>query len=79
LAVYSEPSAAAVQEMVTSADGYRGAGITTTTTGDGTLWGEPILVVSQKAKLIEVTNQYSVFDQAGRQKVHDRGRAPRRR
>ena len=65
---FGDPDAGRIQEMVTSDDGFRGAGITTpTATGDGTLWGEPILVVSQKAKLIEVTNQYSVFDQGGRQ------------
>jgi uncharacterized protein YxjI len=34
--------------------------------GGGTLFTEPILVVNQKAKLIELTNEYSVFDQHGR-------------
>ncbi|HVM41435.1 MAG TPA: phospholipid scramblase-related protein [Acidimicrobiia bacterium] len=33
--------------------------------GDGTLFGEPVLVVNQKAKFIEVTNEYTVFDQYG--------------
>lgn len=33
--------------------------------GGGSLFTEPVLVVSQKAKLIEVTNEYSVFDQHG--------------
>src|SRR2546422_6049155 len=33
--------------------------------GGGTLFTEPILVVNQKPKLIEVTNQYQVFDQYG--------------
>lgn len=33
--------------------------------GDGTLFGEPILVVNQKTKIIELTNEYSVFDAAG--------------
>jgi uncharacterized protein YxjI len=36
-------------------------------TGGGTLFTEPVLVVNQKAKLIEVTNQYAVYDQEGRQ------------
>lgn len=36
-------------------------------TGGGSLFTEPVLVVNQKAKLIEVSNQYSVFDQTGRQ------------
>ncbi|MEV0278005.1 phospholipid scramblase-related protein [Streptomyces sp. NPDC050610] len=34
--------------------------------GGGTLFTEPVLVVNQKAKLIEVTNEYGVFDQHGR-------------
>jgi uncharacterized protein YxjI len=35
--------------------------------GDGHLLNEPVLVVSQKAKLIEVNNEYGVFDGDGRQ------------
>ncbi len=35
--------------------------------GGGTIFTEPVLVVNQKAKLIEVTNQYAVYDQGGRQ------------
>ncbi len=35
--------------------------------GGGTIFTEPILVVNQKAKLIELNNQYSVFDQHGQQ------------
>ncbi|MCX6534131.1 MAG: phospholipid scramblase-related protein [Actinobacteria bacterium] len=35
--------------------------------GGGTLFTEPILVVNQKVKLIELNNQYSVFDSSGRQ------------
>ncbi|MER7397982.1 phospholipid scramblase-related protein [Streptomyces sp. NPDC000151] len=31
----------------------------------GSLFSEPVLVVNQKAKLIEMTNEYSVFDQNG--------------
>ncbi|MGE0877827.1 MAG: phospholipid scramblase-related protein [Acidimicrobiia bacterium] len=45
----------------------RGAGIANSTSGGGTLFDEPILVVNQKAKLIEVTNQYAVYNQAGMQ------------
>jgi uncharacterized protein YxjI len=33
--------------------------------GGGHLLNEPILVVNQKAKLIELTNEYDVFDQHG--------------
>ncbi|MGI8709988.1 MAG: LURP-one-related/scramblase family protein, partial [Acidimicrobiales bacterium] len=35
--------------------------------GGGTIFTEPVLVVSQKAKLIEVTNEYAVADQHGNQ------------
>ena len=35
--------------------------------GGGTLFTEPILVVNQKLKLIELNNQYSVFDSSGQQ------------
>jgi uncharacterized protein YxjI len=35
--------------------------------GGGTLFTEPVLVVNQRAKLIEMANEYGVFDQHGRQ------------
>ncbi len=35
--------------------------------GGGTLFTESILVVNQKVKLIELNNQYSVFDSSGQQ------------
>ncbi|HEY2813902.1 MAG TPA: phospholipid scramblase-related protein [Acidimicrobiales bacterium] len=35
--------------------------------GGGTVYSEPILVVSQKAKWIEVNNEYAIFDQHGAQ------------
>ncbi|NKQ54778.1 scramblase [Amycolatopsis sp. K13G38] len=34
--------------------------------GGGTLFTEPVLVVNQKAKLVETTNEFGVFDQHGR-------------
>lgn len=43
------------------------AGVGPTAGGGGTLFTEPLLVVNQKAKLIEMVDEYSVFDQAGRQ------------
>ncbi|MGW7579212.1 phospholipid scramblase-related protein [Streptomyces sp. NPDC054765] len=49
---------AAQQQAQQQAGGSPGA-------GGGSLFTEPVLVVSQKAKLIEVTNEYSVFDQHG--------------
>ncbi|MFJ9407565.1 phospholipid scramblase-related protein [Streptomyces sp. NPDC101393] len=41
------------------------AGVAPTGPGGGSLFTEPVLVVNQKAKLIEVTNEYGVFDQHG--------------
>jgi len=43
----------------------RGAGVAPTGPGGGTLFTEPVLVVNQKTKLIEMTNEYVVFDQNG--------------
>lgn len=43
------------------------AGITSSGPGGGTLFTEPVLVVNQKAKLIELTNEYKVMDQHGNQ------------
>ncbi|MGW1373467.1 phospholipid scramblase-related protein [Streptomyces sp. NPDC002446] len=53
-------NAGAVQQQVQQQAGVAPAG-----PGGGTLFTEPVLVVNQKAKLIEVTNEYSVFDQHG--------------
>jgi uncharacterized protein YxjI len=33
--------------------------------GGGTIFSEPVLVVNQKAKLIEVNNEYAIYDQNG--------------
>lgn len=61
------PSPEAVTKMVRG-EGFTGAGISGDVgRGDGTIWGEPVLVVSQKAKLIEINNQYGVYDQHGNQ------------
>jgi uncharacterized protein YxjI len=35
--------------------------------GGGTIFTEPILVVNQKAKLIEVNNEYAIYNQQGQQ------------
>jgi uncharacterized protein YxjI len=35
--------------------------------GGGSLFTEPVLVVNQKAKLIEVNNEYAIYDQHGTQ------------
>ncbi|WP_338702399.1 phospholipid scramblase-related protein [Streptomyces sp. Q6] len=41
------------------------AGVAPAGQGGGSLFTEPVLVVNQKAKLIELTNEYSVMDQHG--------------
>ena len=43
------------------------AGATAAGGGGGTLFTEPVLVVNQKAKLIEINNEYAIFDQHGTQ------------
>ena len=43
------------------------AGIVDTPAGGGTIFSEPVLVVNQKAKLIELNNEYAIFTQAGQQ------------
>jgi len=35
--------------------------------GGGTIFSEPVLVVNQKAKLIEINNEYAIYDANGRQ------------
>src|SRR5688500_11957447 len=42
-------------------------GAATGAAGGGTIFTEPVLVVNQKAKLIEVNNEYAIFDQHGTQ------------
>jgi uncharacterized protein YxjI len=43
------------------------AGLSADAAGGGTIFTEPVLVVNQKAKLIELNNEYSVYDQHGTQ------------
>lgn len=45
----------------------RQAGVTAASGGGGHLLDEPVLVVNQKAKLIEITQEFAVYDQAGNQ------------
>lgn len=45
----------------------RAAGVGQVGYGGGTLFTEPVLVVNQKVKLIEMANEYAVYDQHGRQ------------
>jgi uncharacterized protein YxjI len=51
-----------VQREVRMAGAAAGAQV-----GGGTLFTEPVLVVNQKAKLIEVNAEYAVYDQHGQQ------------
>jgi len=43
------------------------AGVRSGVEGGGTLFTEPVLVVNQKAKLIELNNEYAIYDQNGAQ------------
>ncbi|WP_405975122.1 phospholipid scramblase-related protein [Streptomyces sp. NBC_00988] len=49
-----------VKQQVQQQAGVAGGG-----SGGGSLFSEPVLVVNQKAKLIELTNEYKVMDQNG--------------
>jgi hypothetical protein len=60
LNVSRQPDPAKVQRQV-----QQQAGISQPGYGGGSLFTEPVLVVNQKAKLIELVNEYSVFDQNG--------------
>lgn len=57
-----EQSADKVQRQVSQQ-----AGVAAAPSGGGTLLTEPVLVVNQKAKLIEVNTEYAVYDQNGNQ------------
>ena len=57
-----DQSADKVQRQVAEQAGLSGAA-----TGGGTIFTEPILVVNQKVKIIEVNNEYTVYDQNGNQ------------
>ncbi|MFI1098546.1 phospholipid scramblase-related protein [Streptomyces sp. NPDC020917] len=61
LNVSGAPDPSKIQRQVQQQAGVAPSGF-----GGGTLFTEPILVVNQKAKLIELVNEYSVFDQQGR-------------
>ena len=43
------------------------SGVTDSPAGGGTIFDEPVLVVNQKAKLIEVNSEYAIYDANGRQ------------
>ncbi len=67
LTVGNEGKAALIDQQL-HGQGRRGVGLTGKVEGGGgTIFDEPILVVNQKAKILELNNQYSVFDQHGNQ------------
>jgi uncharacterized protein YxjI len=49
------------------ADQVARAGVAATAAGTGTIFTEPVLVVNQKTKIIELNNEYAIFDGAGNQ------------
>ena len=68
LTVGNEGDAAKIQQQLHGESRFRSAQVGDAAfIGGGTIFTEPILVVNQKAKLIELKNQYSVFDQNGTQ------------
>ncbi len=68
LTVGNEANPALIQRM-TSGDGSRRSAAVgpSAFTGSGSIFDEPVLIVNQKAKIIELNNQYGVFDRDGRQ------------
>lgn len=70
LTVSNEGKAETIEKQLRET-GHKGVGLTGRAEGGGgTIFSEPILVVNQKVKIIELNNQYSVFDQDGQQLAH---------
>ena len=68
LTIGDEGDAAKIQQQLHGDQKYRSANVQDAAFhGGGTIFTEPILVVNQKAKLIELNNQYSVFNKDGQQ------------
>jgi len=66
LTIGNEGDATKIQQQLHGESKYRSANVGDAAfVGGGSIFTEPILVVNQKAKLIELNNQYSVFDQNG--------------
>ncbi|MEM1334097.1 MAG: phospholipid scramblase-related protein, partial [Actinomycetota bacterium] len=67
LTVGDEGKSETIREQLTGS-GHRGVGMTAPAEGGGgTIFTEPVLIVNQRAKVIELNNQYSVYDQHGTQ------------
>ena len=68
LTIGNEGDPSKIQQQVYSPDKYRSAQVGQVAfQGGGSIFTEPVLVVNQKAKLIELNNQYSVFNKDGQQ------------
>ncbi len=68
LTIGNEGDPAKIQQQLHGEARHRSANVGDAAfVGGGTIFTEPILVVNQKAKLIELNNQYSVFNQSGQQ------------
>lgn len=68
LTVGNEGDPAKIQQQLYAQNTHRGANVGEAAfQGGGTLFTEPILVVNQKAKIIELNNQYSVYNKDGQQ------------
>ena len=66
LTVGNEGDAAKIQQQLHGESRYRSAKVGDAAfVGGGTIFTEPILVVNQKAKLIELKNEYGIFDGNG--------------
>ena len=68
LTVGDEANPALIQRMTSGDRSRRSASVGPSAfTGSGSIFDEPVLIVNQKAKIIELNNQYGVFDRDGRQ------------
>ena len=68
LTVGNEGDPSKIQQQVSGDGSVRSANVGQVSfEGSGSIFDEPVLVVNQKAKLIELNNQYGVFDRQGRQ------------
>jgi uncharacterized protein YxjI len=68
MTVGNEGDAARIQQQLSGEGKYRSAAIGDVAfQGGGSIFDEPVLVVNQKAKLIELNQQYGVFDAHGQQ------------
>jgi uncharacterized protein YxjI len=68
MTVGNEGDAARIQEQLTGEGKYRSAKVGEAAfQGSGSIFDEPILVVNQKAKLIELNQQYGVYNSNGQQ------------